>query len=342
MKCFFEILSLCLSVVLCILCTKSDIQDGLIYNKVLMIFLIAAIVIDVVYYSFFAQALFWDFLFNVLIVAAFSLYLFFSHSFGGGDCKMIIVLSLLYPAEYYLTIKNYNLTFILVLGFAIFAGYIYLLINSIRAIATKKTSITFDYVKNYLIDFLKRYIAAMIYIVLLNSLIILCEQANININIWVSRCACIIIAWCVGHYAIFKNIILQCVALAATVVISLITKIVPISFNPENYIIILVLMLCQMIIRPTIYERINVDQLKKGMILTTLSSVLMQSSITKGLPNVSTEDLKSRLTTDEVESIKIWAKATHTNELTIVKKIPFAIFISIGLVGYFTLWRIFL
>ena len=76
------------------------------------------------------------------------------------------------------------------------------------------------------------------------------------------------------------------------------------------------------------------------MILSTISSVLMQTSITPGLPGVSTEDLRSRLTTEEIASIKIWAKATHTESLTIVKKIPFAIFISIGFVSYFILWSI--
>ena len=70
------------------------------------------------------------------------------------------------------------------------------------------------------------------------------------------------------------------------------------------------------------------------MILSSFSSVLMQTSITPGLPGVSTENLKSRLTSEEVDSIQIWAKATHTQSLTVVKKIPFAIFISIGFLCY--------
>ena len=66
----------------------------------------------------------------------------------------------------------------------------------------------------------------------------------------------------------------------------------------------------------------------------------MQNSITKGLPQISTEDLKSRLTSEEIESINIWAKATHTEKLTIIKKIPFAIFISIGFISYFIIWSV--
>ena len=95
-----------------------------------------------------------------------------------------------------------------------------------------------------------------------------------------------------------------------------------------------------MAVKTIIYEGVEVRNLKKGMILSSMSSILMQNSITPGLPSISSEDLKSRLTDSEVESVKIWAKATKTESLTIVKKIPFAIFISIGFISYLILWGI--
>lgn len=334
-----EIISLCMAACLCVICTKSDSREGIIYNKTLVIFAIIAIVIDSVYYGFFAKDLLFDFLPNLALVAAISLYLFYSHSFAGGDCKMTIVLALLYPARYYLVYRNSIVTLIFAIGFAIFVGYVYLLVSSIIAIVTKKVNLTREYVRNFICNFLKSYASAMVYIVLLNSVIILCDRVGVYVNNWVSWCAGIFIAWCVGSYPIFKKVFVLVPAIILAVVISAITHIVPISLNPENYTLVLILLLCQMTIKTTIYEKVQVDQLRKGMILTTFSSVLMQSSITKGLPGVSTEDLKSRLTSAEIESIKIWAKATHTEELTVVKKIPFAIFISIGFLSYFILWR---
>ena len=253
---------------------------------------------------------------------------------------MTIVLALLYPARYYLVYGNSILTLVFAIGFAIFAGYIYLLVSSIKAIVTKKVEFTFDYAKRFLSNFLKSYFSAMVYIVLMNCLLILCDRLGVIINVWVSRCICMMVAWCVGRYAIFKKLFLLVPTLIVAIVLSVATKTMPISLNPENYTLVLILLFCQMTIRTTIYEKVQVDQLKKGMILTTFSSVLMQTSITKGLPSVSTEDLKSRLTADEIESIKIWAKATHTEELTVVKKIPFAIFISIGFMCYLAIWGI--
>lgn len=340
MMCFLEIVSLCLIAFLCFLCTKSDMREGIIYNRILVIFFVSAIVIDSIYYGIYAQDIFFDFLFNLLVVSVVSLYLFYTHSFAGGDCKMTIVLALLYPARYYFLYGNSNITLVFAIGFAILAGYIYLLASSIQAIITKKVKFTREYIKNFLLSFLKSYISAMIYIALFNCLLVFCDRHGLFVNMWFSWFVCLIIAWCVGRFPIFKKNALLVLVVATTVAISIVMKIVPISLNPENYTLVLVLLLCQMTIKTTIYENVYVDQLQKGMILSTFSSTLMQTSITKGLPEISTEDLKSRLTPSEIDSIKIWAKATHTKELTVVKKIPFAIFISIGFLSYFILWSI--
>lgn len=338
----FEVVCLCLITALCYLCTRSDFRHGMIYNKVLAVFLALAIALDVVYYGFFVQDLFYNFIVNVLVVVVVCLYLFYSHSFAGGDCKMMIVAALLFPARFYWVYGNNNITLVFIIAFAIFAGYCYLLVSSVWAIVTKKVVITFDYVKSYLLDFLKSYITAMIYISLLNRLISIVYSHGFDVNVWIMRLLCLMVAWCIGRYACFKKWFLIFPTAGIGLIISIVTKTSPISLNPENYILVLLLLICQMTIKTTIYEKVEVSQLKKGMILTTFSSMLMQTSITKGLPGISTEDLKSRLTNEEIESIQIWAKATHTESLTIVKKIPFAIFISIGILIYCSIWGLLL
>ncbi len=335
-----EMICLCLSLVLCIYCTYSDLQKGLIRNKILGIFAIIGIILDIVYYGIYAQDLFADFLFNFLIVTIVCLFLFFSHSFAGGDCKMAVVLSLLYPARNYLTYNQSNKTLLFAIGFAILTGYIYLLIDASRAIVTRKTSVTRSYIKSSLLNFISSYLPAMAYIAFFNSVLLLFDLHGVTPNVWISRSVCLLVAWCTGRFPIFKKLFLILPAIIVTLMISVLAGVLPLSVHFENYILVFILLFCQLIIRTTIYEKISVDQLKKGMILSSFSSLLMQSSITKGLPGISTEDLKSRLSDDEIKSIKQWAKATHTHELTIVRKIPFAVFIAIGFVIYFLLWSI--
>lgn len=332
-----ELICLCLMFFLSIICTRSDMKKGIIYNKVLFMFVVFSIFLDLIYYGYYAKDLFFEFLLNFIFISIVSLYLFYSHSFAGGDCKMIIVLSLLYPARYYLVYRNTNLTLVFVIGFAIFSGYIYLLLKSIWSLVVKKVTVTLDYVKNYLLNFSNSFVTAMVYIALLNCILMIGNYYGLYFNLLIVNIICLFVAWCVGKYQIFREKIILSLVVCLVVFISIIFKTVPISLIPGSYTLVIILLFCQMTISTSIYENININQLKKGMILSTFSSLLMQSSITKGLPKVSTEDLKSRLTDTEVESIKIWAKATKTESLTIVSKIPFAIFISIGFLSYFML-----
>lgn len=342
MMLILEILSLCLLASLCIICSRSDLCSGIIYNRILATFFVLAILNDTIYYGVFANDLLYDFLVNITIVLIVSLYLFYTHSYAGGDCKMTIVASFLLPARCYWRIGDSNISLVFAIAFALFSGYCYLLGSSIWAIAKKKVVITADYIKQMIIRFLKAFVVATIYISFLNIIIMAISYYVIDVNIWVARLTCLAVAWGVGRYPIFKKKALFIPIVCIVILVSMVTKTYPVSLNLENYVLVLLLLIFQITIKTTIYEKVEISQLKKGMILTTLSSVLMQNSITKGLPKVSTEDLRSRLTEDEISSIKIWAKATHTDSLTIVKKIPFAIFISIGFLLYCAMWRLLL
>ena len=95
-----------------------------------------------------------------------------------------------------------------------------------------------------------------------------------------------------------------------------------------------------MTIRTSLYEEVQITDIKKGMILSMGASLLMQRSRVRGLPGISSEDLKSRLTEEETESIKRWAKSKKIESLLIVKKIPFAVFIFLGFISYFLIWSV--
>lgn len=335
-----EAFSISLMMLLSFLCVKSDLETGIIRNKLLLSFAILAIVIDIIYYAFFVGDLLIEFLINNIVIIILSLFLFYSHSFAGGDSKLVIVLALLFPARYYLVYDQTNITLFFSIGFAILFGFLYLLLQSILAIITKKISITVDSIKNQSFTFLKSYLTAILYISFVNLFFIESYRLGFTSNIWLQRIVCVLTALCSSKFTVLKRKRIIMVVAFITLILSIILKTNPISFKLENYVLVLIILLCQMTIRANLYERVSISHLKNGMILSTISSVVMQGSITKGLPGVSKEDLSSRLTIEEVESIKIWAKATNTESLTIVKKIPFAIFIALGFVSYLLLWVI--
>ncbi len=95
-----------------------------------------------------------------------------------------------------------------------------------------------------------------------------------------------------------------------------------------------------MTIRTSLYQEVKICDLKRGMILSSVSSMLMQNSRVRGLPPISSEDLRSRLTEEQVDSIGRWASSRNIIAVTVVRKIPFAIFIFAGFLSYFIIWGI--
>lgn len=84
-----------------------------------------------------------------------------------------------------------------------------------------------------------------------------------------------------------------------------------------------------------LYQEVKICDLKKGMILSSISSMLMQNSRVRGLPPISSEDLRSRLTEEQVESIGRWASSRNISAVTGCQENPFAMFIFAGFLNVF-------
>lgn len=324
-------------ILLGIIASISDVRDGRIYNKTLLGFVLPGIVLCAIYYGYFARDLFWLFVINFGVIALISLILFYTHSFAGGDCKLTLVMAMLYPANEYLVYGKSDVTLYFALCLAILYGYFYLLLFSICSLVKRKTKITKEYLKGYLGNFLKSFLSASGYICLINLFIII-GMRGIYVNEWIVRIVCMISAWLVGKESKFKKWQIVVGVYLIDIVIGWILGFIPFSFNPENYMLVILLLLCQMTIRTSLYQEVKICDLKKGMILSSISSMLMQNSRVRGLPPISSEDLKSRLTEDQVESIGRWASSRNVLTVTIVRKIPFAIFIFAGFLSYFVIW----
>lgn len=323
-----------------IITSITDVKDGYIYNKVLFIYSVITVPFGIIYYGYFARDLLCLFLVNLGFVTIISLFLFYTHSFAGGDCKLTIVMAMLYPANYYLAYGKVNITLYFALCLAIFYGYVYLLGFSIYALIKEKTKITREYIKGYCVSFLKSFVSVSGYICAINLLCIYVSIFGIYVNEWIIRIVCIIIALIVGKSKMLKKRAMVLGIYIVDLVGGLLFGIIPFSFNLENYVMVVILLLCQMIIKTSLYDEVQIIYLKKGMILSRISSILMQNSRIRGLPPVSSENLKSRLTEEQILSIKRWANSRNVTSVTVVRKIPFAMFIFSGFLSYFIIWSV--
>ena len=108
------------------------------------------------------------------------------------------------------------------------------------------------------------------------------------------------------------------------------------SINLKMLILVLIIMAFRDIAEKYNYEEIKIEDLKPRMILSYGSVLSFYGSRVKGLPQSTTESTDSRLTSDEVESIKRWSKSKKGKDtIVIVKHLPFAPFILCGELIFF-------
>lgn len=333
-----EILSYIALLLLGIEASITDIRNGHIYNKILLCFAVCGVVLNIIYYGYFARDLFVLFVGNYLLIAAISLWLFYSHSFAGGDCKLILVMGILYPANYYVIYGTNEITIFFAIGFAILYGYIYLLIASLFSLIRDKKKIPMNDINGYFLSFGKSFVTASVYISLFSLFSIYLQELGYASYPWVFRLASMGITLLVGKCRYLKKWFVVLGVFFIDLTVSFCLDQIPFSVSPENYILVVILLLCQLTIKSNLYEEVELKDLKKGMILSTYSSMMMQNSRVRGLPKLSTEDLQSRLKDEEIDSIKRWAKSRKVGSLTVVKKIPFAVFIFLGFITYFIIW----
>ena len=329
-----------LLLVLGIISSYTDLKNNFISNRLLFVFLIVSSVLDAVFFGFFSRDLIKAFLINVLSVLFFAAVLYISHSIAGGDCKLMAVMALLYPSSCYVSYGGNSYTLLFAAAFSLIVGYFYLLADSVVALVRKKNTLKTQDIREYMLSFFKNFFAVEVYMAFLNLLLEFLAGKNITMNTWLLRLFCIILSWLIGSFSFFSSWYVLAVLCSADTVFSFVFRTLPFTTDFLSYLAPAAMLLCHIAIRTNLYEMIPVGSLRKGMILTNLTSVLMQNSRVKGLPPVSTEDLSCRLTQEQTDSVIRWAKYRKIEKISIVRKIHFALFVFAGYVFYFILWSV--
>ena len=103
----------------------------------------------------------------------------------------------------------------------------------------------------------------------------------------------------------------------------------------ENILLLLLVILTQRYCGLYDYTRIPTSNVKEGMILSAENVIRFKKSRVHGLPQNFSEQLSSRITSVEAEAVRRWEKSVNGEPfIWIVRKVPFAMMISLG----FVLW----
>lgn len=291
------------------------------------------------YYTQINQQFLPVYLSNFGITAVFSIVLYLLHIWAGGDSKLLITASLLYPAAFCFSYRGFQGTFALTIPFSFAIGFIFLVLMSLVLFFKEKKKIDAQHFFSAFLLFMKRYAVMLLYTTLVNLIIQLFIPATFRYRSICLLCICFCIPWIIQKLPWMKNKAVLVIIFIIDAALLLLTKSFGTILNPTNLLIVLVSACLQILLADFMYKTIPTSEIRKGMILSLSSSLLFMNSKVQGLPGLSTEDLASRLTETEAESIRRWAATDKgKKEIIIVRKVPFAVFITLGILFYFMIW----
>lgn len=322
--------------IMCIYVTITDFKHGIIQNKVLLTAGTLGLVANIPYYFIFATSYFSAFVLNVVIMSIISIMFYALHIWAAGDSKLLMLTIFLMPARIYY--QGDNVTATVVIMIIIFSiAYIYILGDSIYQGIKEKNLFKINRFKADIILMLKQYIKCTCLVSLFGIILRFIIPEFYNKNIALMMLINMIIVLMSYNFKFFEKTVPLIFLSVITVVCYLSTNKDTFQFDYKIYILVLVVFVLRLFAEKYNYQIIPTSQVEKGMVIALSTTLCFMPSNIKGLPkNKNTEDIRSRITEEEADSIKRWEKSKYGQaEIVIVRKIPFAIFISIGSIIYF-------
>lgn len=329
--------------ILCLITSITDIRENRISNKVLIIFGIIGIILNIAQYVLQTHIIWNVYFINLTLVVVFSLLLYIFHIWAAGDSKLLIVMGLLIPANY--CIINHQMVpwCVLVVALSFGISFLYLIAESLWLFFKDRSSFSLANVKKNIRTFLIAYARNIIYISLVLKLEDYFAMEWFNNHSFVMLGINISVILLVSSLEVMKKWYSMLIALVLSLAFSLYSGEWFLNISRlKYYVLIIVIMLIRVMISEYNYKTIPTSEVRKGMILSGFTTIFMSKSKIQNLPGISHEDMRSRLTNEEAEAVVKWGNSKGgLKEVQIVRKIPYAIFIFIGLIIYSIIWEIF-
>ena len=332
-----EILLLCCAFGLCGLSVWTDLRHGQIKNRHLIIAFAMGFALNIVYYAVYCRDCFGITALNLLISVMLSIGFYFVHIWSAGDSKLMIVLISLLPGRLFWanTDTIVPAAYLFILVFSI--GYLYLIGEAIyldiKNHAIKLPPMT----QNSVWATVKSYFHAFIILYAWNSVLSIAFPSFVENNVLLLSLISYFLFTIIREKTVYHSKILLggCTTLDAVVLVLTRNSITTAGIlrMTQTYLLVLLVMWTTWIAGKYVYESVPTEEVKAGMILSRSTIACFVPSKVKGLPQISYEDMRSRLTEEEAAAVRRWKDSKYGKETVIsVRKIPFASFIAVGVI----------
>ena len=330
-------------VILLIYTSWTDCRGDIISNCALILATVIILPLDVIYYSLYGGMWLGIAGINFLALALAGIFFYAQHIWGAGDSKLLFVIGLAIPGRFYADGR-------LDLG----SGLVIVAVAFIAALFWATGYGLFQGIKQH--DLLripqqyydvKRLLASYILVVtLIQMLDFVCRMLLPNVLImspYLIRgiyfmVLLALISWrnslpIKRLYALSAGNLALSIALFAVGLLQL-------QFGFSIFVLVAVvgLFFIRLIIEKYNYRTIPTCEVKAGQILSAATVFSFGPSRIKGLPLGVSEDMEAKITEEEAASVRRWAKSKYGRaNIVIVRKIPFAVFLTLGTVALLVL-----
>ena len=326
--------------VLLVWASYTDCKESIIKNKLLAVTASIAIIFDILYYSLFATDCLTLFITNELILTLIA-FLFYTYNlWAAGDSKLLFVIGLCIPGRFYsFGLFGVGSSFVIVL-ITFSVAFVYVIAESLILGIKNKNLFRFQLGKFDLLRAFFSYLFMVAACTVVNFFVYLVFPFLQNEGTILQTLISFVVILSliqIREKLTTKNIFILClISWIIEITLLLFGKIRMVYvLDISSWVIVFVIMFVRLIADKYNYQAIPTEQVKVGQILSAASVFEFQVSNIQGLPTNTTEDLRSRLSEAEVQSIKRWKDSAHGKPyIVVVRKIPFAAFISIGTIAF--------
>lgn len=313
----------------------TDIKRGIISNKSLIVSSIVGTVVNSVYlFRYFPNDI--DrYVINLLIILVLALLLYGFHFWAAGDSKLLVCMNLLFPVRIYGDVDLFIAPGMYPMMLSFLCAYGYVVLESCYRFIRQEKYFSVPALRIGRINaFLKDYAVGFIYLSLVSGLLRHCLRDIYYNNQLLFGFLNLFLAIKIHDSSVLRRWYFVSVAIVANMLIE--SNYGHASIYVKDCIILLLALLLKRIVSGYNYKEIPTDMVEKGMVLAYPTVVRFSSSKIKGLPQMASEDMRSRISQEEADSIRRWKNSKYGAEsIVIVRKIPFAIFIFIGELLYY-------
>ena len=323
----FTVVSLCCSIL-------TDVRTGKVKNQLIIIAGTIAIIINTLYLILFASEYTYAYLLNILLTVALAYVLFFVGLWGAGDSKLLILMSVCMPGRLFCKDGLTSFPGFILIAIIFACSFIILLVETLIKSIKQNRKLHLQQLDMASLSVqIKRALTSLFVVGVINGIFVLLQskqQIHMSQSL-VFAIDFVTILFLNNQQKQPSNVFLTvagCIFIGITIAngMNISWSILLVSF-----LAIILMYFIQSLAGQDNYSSIPAVDIRPGMILTSSSVSRFVGSKIQGLPNYSTGDMRSKLTASEADAICLWGKM-HPEEksLSIIRKIPFVVFIALG------------